>query len=89
MAALRPGGARDFLSTRSRRYRELKDEIAGLEGDALLAVLAREPQLLRRPLITDGRRCVVGYDPEGLAAMFAPREAGGGQGSGGPGTAGL
>lgn len=70
MAALRPGGARDLLSTRSRRYQEMKEEVAGLEGDALLELLAREPKMLRRPLITDGRRCVVGYDPDGLAAMF-------------------
>lgn len=77
MAALLPGGARDLLSTRSRRYRELKEEVAGLDGETLLALLAREPQLLRRPLITDGGRCVVGYDAGALAAMFEPSPAGG------------
>ena len=38
----------------------------------LLDLLAREPRLLRRPIISDGRRAVVGFDRALLAASFAP-----------------
>lgn len=41
------------------------------EGEALLDLLAREPHLLRRPIVSDGRRTVVGFDRAGLATLRA------------------
>ncbi len=73
MAALHPDGPAGLLSTRSVRYREL-----GLAGRRwteaeLLDLLDGEPGLLRRPLVTDGRHLVVGFDRAGLAALLAAR----------------
>ena len=69
MAALHAGGAAGLCSSRSVRFRELN--LAGREfTDAeWLDLLASEPKLLRRPLITDGRRLVVGFDRRGLEAL--------------------
>ena len=69
MAAQLDEGPRALLSTRSRRYRELRGELAGLDDEALLDVLAREPQLLRRPLLVRGREVVVGYDERDLERL--------------------
>lgn len=70
LAARLPGGAQTLLSRRSRRFREL-----GLEGrepteDELLDLLAGEPRLLRRPIIVDGQRVIVGFDRAALQAAF-------------------
>jgi len=69
MAALHPKGALGLLSTRSIRYRELGLAGHSLTDNELLDLLAREPKLLRRPLITDGQRLVVGFDRAGLEAL--------------------
>ncbi|MFS8641385.1 MAG: arsenate reductase [Symbiobacteriaceae bacterium] len=64
------GSPEPLLSRRSTRFRELQPDQEQLQGDRLLDLLAAEPKLLRRPIITDGRRVVVGYDEAALAAMF-------------------
>jgi hypothetical protein len=79
MAALHPEGAQALLSRRSTRYRELGLEGTAFDEGELLDLLAREPKLLRRPLISDGRRLVVGFDQKALEAL-----EGGGDGSAKP-----
>jgi Spx/MgsR family transcriptional regulator len=70
MAALHPEGAAGLLSRRSTRFRELGLGERPLRPEELLDLLAREPRLLRRPLITDGRRLVVGFDQQALQALL-------------------
>jgi len=60
VAAALPGGVRSLLSTRSTRYRELGLDADRLSDQELLDLLAREPKLLRRPIIWDGMHAVVG-----------------------------
>jgi arsenate reductase-like glutaredoxin family protein len=72
LAALHPQGAEGLLSRRSARWQELAAEERPLGADALLDLLAREPALLKRPLITDGAHLVVGYDEAALARAFGP-----------------
>ncbi len=71
LASMHPHGARAFLSQRSVRFRELG--LAGREfaEEELLDLLAREPNLLRRPIISDGSSVVVGYDRPALQALLA------------------
>ena len=66
---LRPS---DALSRRSRAYGELIGD-RDLADDELLALLAREPTLLRRPLVVRGDRAVIGFDREALAALSVDR----------------
>jgi len=67
LAQLAPGGVESLVSKRSRRYRELGLAGKSLDDEAWLQLLSREPMMLRRPLVTDGRRLVIGYDADGLA----------------------
>jgi Spx/MgsR family transcriptional regulator len=73
IAAALPGGARDLLSTRSTRYRELGIDAERLSEGELLDLLAREPKMLRRPIIWDGRRAVVGARREEVAEFISHR----------------
>lgn len=65
-AGVRPG---DILSKRSRVYQARRDEIDAMSDDELLAEMVHEPTLIRRPLILDGDRLIVGYDKKALAAL--------------------
>ncbi len=56
------------MSRRSIRYRELGLSGRTLTADELLDLLAAEPKLLRRPIIVDGERVVVGAAKGALAA---------------------
>lgn len=77
MARLLPRGAEALLARRSRRFRELgfADDPGRLPRDdeGLLRLLAEEPRLLRRPIVTDGRRAVAGWDRAAFEAAFAGR----------------
>ncbi|HBY46120.1 MAG TPA: hypothetical protein DEG70_07670 [Chloroflexi bacterium] len=61
----------DILSRRSRVYQARRDEIDAMTGGELLDEMIREPTLIRRPLILDGNRLIVGFDKKALAAIAA------------------
>lgn len=69
-----PGGVRDLLSTRTSRLKELSLDPARLTDAEITELLTKEPKLLRRPILTDGERVIVGLD---RAAMTALAEADG------------
>ena len=52
---------RDVLSTRSRAYKQL--DLAGrdVDDDELLDLMLAEPTLLKRPIVIDRERHVVGF----------------------------
>ncbi len=70
MASGLPGGCGALVSPRSVRWRELGLDLGMLAEPELLDLLSREPRILRRPLVTDGRRTVVGWDPGSLAELL-------------------
>ena len=69
LARLTPGGVRDLLSTRSPQYRALGLDQRPISEDALIALMTREPRLLRRPLVVAGDRLVIGFDRAALGAL--------------------
>lgn len=68
-----PGGVRDLVAERSRRFKELNLAGRELSDEEWVRLLAREPGLWRRPIAVKGQRVVVGYDEEALRAL-AERE---------------
>lgn len=64
-----PGGARDLLSTRSRRYKELGLGDRELGEEELIALLAEEPGLWRRPVVIHGEKVVIGFDAAKLTNL--------------------
>lgn len=52
-----------FFNTSGQLYRELnlKERLAEMEEEEMLALLAENGKLIKRPLITDGSRVTVGF----------------------------
>ena len=69
LAALAPGGVRGLLSLRSPQVKALGLDRRPLSDAQLVALMAKEPRLLRRPLLHDGRRLIIGFDRDAYAEV--------------------
>jgi arsenate reductase (glutaredoxin) len=69
LAAHAPGGVRSLLSTRTAQYKALGLDTKPVSDEALIALMAKEPRLLRRPLTQAGTRLVIGFDGPALEAL--------------------
>lgn len=62
-------GLPEILATRSDTYKNLNVTIDDLPLSDVLKLLSEEPKLLRRPIITDGKRLIVGYNQSELTKL--------------------
>ncbi|APH04398.1 Spx/MgsR family RNA polymerase-binding regulatory protein [Bacillus weihaiensis] len=62
-------GIDEILATRSQTYKELNVDINELSLSEVLKLLIKEPKLLRRPIITDGSKLIIGYSPQQLSKV--------------------
>ena len=69
LAALHPDGVRGLLSTRSTQIKALGLDKKPVSDAELVKLMAKEPRLLRRPLVVDGKRLVLGFDREALESL--------------------
>ena len=69
---LTENGFEDIVSTRSKAFNALHIDLSDLGFNQLLDLLVEKPQLLKRPIIYDGRRLQIGYNEEDIRA-FLPR----------------
>lgn len=69
LAAKLPGGARDLLSTKSRRYKELGLDVTALSDAEVALLLAQEPGLWRRPVVVVNGQVLVQPKAEVLAGL--------------------
>jgi arsenate reductase-like glutaredoxin family protein len=60
---------RGLLSTRSTRYTALGLDRRAVSDAELLALMATEPRLLRRPLLVRDGTVIVGYDREAYGQL--------------------
>ncbi|MCY7552921.1 Spx/MgsR family RNA polymerase-binding regulatory protein, partial [Bacillus safensis] len=56
-------GMDEILATRSQAFKSLNLNINDLKVNEVLQLLIEKPKLLRRPIIIDGNKLVVGYNP--------------------------
>jgi regulatory protein spx len=73
LLSLTTNGVDEILATRSQKYKALNIDIEELSLSEVAQLISEEPKLLRRPLLTDGKKLVVGYDPEGLRSLTNKR----------------
>lgn len=71
LVALLPGGAKELLSTRSRRYKEMALGERELTEEERINLLAEEPGLWRRPVVIRGNQVVIGYDNKRLEELLS------------------
>ena len=62
-------GIDEILATRSQTYKDLNIDINELTLSEVLNLMIQEPKLLRRPIITDGNKLIVGYNPQALSKI--------------------
>ncbi len=66
-------GTEEIISTRSKAFQELHLDLMTLSLSQLIALIAKYPGLLRRPIIMDDRRLQVGYNEDEIR-RFLPRK---------------
>jgi arsenate reductase len=61
---------RKLFNVSGEQYKLLgiKDKLPGLTEDAALALLAGNGRLIKRPIVTDGKKATVGFDAEAFKA---------------------
>ena len=69
-----PNGTKDIISTRSKAFKALGKDIDELKFNELVNFIQENPTVLKRPIIMDTRRFVVGFDNDEITT-FVPREA--------------
>ena len=57
---------KDFLNTRNELYRTRNMKKKPPSRKEALALMAREPNLIRRPVVIRGNTIILGYDEEAL-----------------------
>ncbi len=59
----------DFLNKRNKVYRKKKMKIKPPSRRDAIRMMAKEPNLIRRPLIVAGGLVVIGFDENGMARL--------------------
>ncbi|MCA0970093.1 Spx/MgsR family RNA polymerase-binding regulatory protein [Halobacillus litoralis] len=62
-------GIDEILAKRSKEFKALDIDIEDLTVNEFLNLVAEKPKLLRRPILTNGEKIVVGYDVDGLRGI--------------------
>jgi arsenate reductase len=62
--------ARSLLRTGEDAYKALHLDAPGLGDDALVEAMVAHPALIQRPIVTVGRRAVIGRPPEAVLALL-------------------
>ena len=60
---------RDFLNTRNELYRRKNMKENPPSRAEAIRMMAKEPNLIRRPVILAGGRVVLGFEEEGIARL--------------------
>ena len=63
---------RDFLSRRSKKFREPKLDTAQFTDHQLMELMVEDPTLIRRPLVVIGEQIIAGFDRREFEEIGAP-----------------
>ena len=73
-ALIGPRNYVDFLNPRNELYRQRKMKVHPPTRDEALKLMAKEPNLIRRPIVIRGGQIVLGCDEEGLRKLAKLRK---------------
>ena len=73
LLALSENGTEDLISERSKVYKKLNIDFDSLSMKELLSIVQENPSLLRRPIIADDKRLLIGFNEEEIR-VFLPRK---------------
>ncbi|NBK96517.1 MAG: Spx/MgsR family RNA polymerase-binding regulatory protein [Erysipelotrichia bacterium] len=67
-------GTEDLVSTRSKAYQEIGQDVNEMSIKELVSFIQKNPSVLKRPIIISDKNIVVGYDDDEITS-FVPKEA--------------
>ncbi|PAE23369.1 MULTISPECIES: Spx/MgsR family RNA polymerase-binding regulatory protein [Bacillaceae] len=67
--SLTTSGLDEILATRSQTYKDLGEKLEELSLSEVVQMVIKEPKLLRRPILTNGNKIVIGYNPDAFKNM--------------------
>ncbi|SDQ18047.1 transcriptional regulator SpxA [Carnobacterium viridans] len=70
---LTENGTNEIISQRSQAFRELNINIEEMPLGRVLKLIQQHPGIMRRPILVDNKRLLVGYNEEDIRC-FLPRE---------------
>ncbi|AGY82153.1 transcriptional regulator SpxA [Carnobacterium inhibens] len=70
---LTENGTKEIISQRSQSFRELDIDIEDMSLGKVLKLIQRHPGIMRRPILVDDKRLLVGYNEEDIRC-FLPRD---------------
>ncbi|WP_061859511.1 Spx/MgsR family RNA polymerase-binding regulatory protein [Priestia megaterium] len=62
-------GMDELLAKRSQEYKKLNVDVDSMTLSEVVNLLIEHPRLLRRPILTDGKKLVVGYNESALKSL--------------------
>ena len=62
-------GTEDIISTRSKAFQSLKQEVDDYSLSELVKLIQKNPSILKRPILLSERTMVVGYDDDEMTAV--------------------
>ncbi|MFC0522625.1 Spx/MgsR family RNA polymerase-binding regulatory protein [Pontibacillus salicampi] len=71
---LTTNGIDEILATRGKTYKSLDVDVNDLTISEFIELVMKEPKLLRRPIVTDGDKLVIGYNEDGLRSITHMKE---------------
>ncbi len=72
--SLTTNGIDEILAKRSKEFKKLSINVDEMSVNEFLELVMEKPKLLRRPILTDGEKLVVGYNVEGLRGITNRRK---------------
>ncbi|WP_035051825.1 transcriptional regulator Spx [Carnobacterium pleistocenium] len=70
---LTENGTNEIISQRSQAFRDLKINIDDMPLGRVLKLIQQHPGIIRRPILVDDKRLLVGYNEEDIRC-FLPRD---------------
>ncbi|WP_034537260.1 transcriptional regulator SpxA [Carnobacterium inhibens] len=70
---LTENGTKEIISQRSQAFRELDLDIEDMSLGKVLKLIQQHPGIMRRPILVDDKRLLVGYNEEDIRC-FLPRD---------------
>nr|WP_255411618.1 ArsC/Spx/MgsR family protein [Lactococcus sp. S-13] len=70
--SLTENGLEDIIAIRGRAYTELVHDFDTLGLEEAYSLIQEKPRLLKRPLIFDENRLLIGFNEEGIRTFIPP-----------------
>ena len=70
MATLGSTTVKELLNPKSTGFRELKLDLAGIDDQKAANLVNQYPKIMRRPLLSDGKKLAIGFVPEQFQSII-------------------